>query len=97
MGVGQLSPWKTRTMKFGLSKWRRLRDIRGWAITMSQLRGIMAGGEVRGGVWVPEGGVMLRMGLLMFSFSVPLPCSVLVLCQQSVKTFPAARHCPSLA
>lgn len=64
---------------------------------MSHLVGVMARGEVGGGVWVPERGVLLGMGLVEFSLPLPLPCSVLVLRQQSVKTFPPPWHRPPLA
>lgn len=57
--------------------------------------GIMGSGEVGGGVGVPERGVLLGMGLV--ELSLPLPCSVLVLCQQRVKAFPPPWHCPPLA
>lgn len=64
---------------------------------MSNLVGLMGSNEVGGEVWVPERGVLLGMGLVEFSLPLPLPCSVLVLCQQCVKALPAPWHCPPLA
>lgn len=92
-----VTAWKTRAEKFGLSKGRRLSGIGGWAVAMSHLVGVMAGGEVGGGVWVPERGGLLGVGLVEFALPLPLPSSVLVLCQQSVKALPPPRHRPSLA
>lgn len=95
--VAQQLPWKTRAVKFGLSNWQRLSGIKGWAVSMSHLVGIMARGEVGRGVWVPERGVLLGMILVEFSLPLPLPCSVLVLCQQCVKALPSPWHRPPLA
>lgn len=91
------SPWKTRAVISGLAKWQRLGGIRGGAVAMSHLVGIMGSDKVGGGVWVPERGILLGMGLVEFSFSLPLPCSVLVLRQQRVKALPTPWHCPPLA
>lgn len=90
-----VTAWKTRAVKFGLSKGRRLSGIWGGSIAVSHLVGIMARGGVGGGVWVPEKGVWLGMGLV--EVSLPLPCSVLVLCQQRVKALPSTWHRPPLA
>ena len=97
MDVAQYLPWKTRTVKFGFSKWQRLGGVRSRAVTMSCLVDIMARGEVGRGVLVPERGVLLGMGLMEFSLPLPLPCSVLVLCQQCVKALSAPWHRPPLA
>lgn len=64
---------------------------------MRHLVGVMDTGEVGGGMWVPERGVLLGMGLVEFSLPVPLPCSVLVLRQQSVKALSPPWHCSPLA
>lgn len=64
---------------------------------MSYLVGVMGSGMVGGGVWVPERGVLLGMGLVEVSLPLPLPCSVFVLCQQRVKALPPPWHCPPLA
>lgn len=64
---------------------------------MSRLVGVVAGGELGGGVWVPERGGLLGVGLVEFALPLPLPCSVLVLRQQSVKALPPPWHRPSLA
>lgn len=82
-------------MKFGLARWQRLSGVWGRAVAMSHLVGIMGSGEVGGGVWVPERGSLLGMGLVEISLS--LPCSVLVLCQQCVKALPPPWHRPPLA
>lgn len=84
-------------MKFGLAEWRRLSGVWGGAIAMSNLMGVMGSGEVGGGVWVPERGVLLGMGLVEFSLPLPLPGSVLVLRQQRVKALPPPLHRPPLA
>lgn len=91
------SPWKTRAVIFGLAEWQRLGGVRGGAVAMSHLLGIMGSGKVGGGVWVPERGVLLGMGLVEFSFPLSLPCSVLVLRQQCVKALPPPWHRPPLA
>lgn len=90
-------PWKTRAVKFGLVERQRLSGIWGGPVTMSDLVCVMGSSEVEGGVWVPERGVLLGMGLMEFSLPLPLPCSVFVLCQQCVKALPAPRHRPPLA
>lgn len=90
-------PWKTRAVKFGLAKWQRLGGFLGGAIAMSDLVRVMGSSEVGRGVWVPERGVLLGMGLVEFSVLLPFPCSVLVLCQQCVKALPPPWHCPPLA
>lgn len=84
-------------MKFGLAEWQRLSGVWGGAVAMSDLVGVMGSGEVGGGVWVPERGVLLGMGLVEFSLPLPLPCSVLVLRQQRVKALPPPWHRPPLA
>lgn len=89
-------PWKTSTVKFRLAEWQRL-SVWGRAVAMGNLVCIMGNSEVGGGVWVPERGVLLGMGLVEFSLPLTLPCSVLVLCQQRVKTLPASWHRPPLA
>lgn len=91
------SPWKTRAVIFGLAKRQRLDGVGGRAIAMTHLVGIMGSSKVGGGVWVPERGILLGMGLVEFSFSLPLPCSVFVLCQQCVKALPPPWHRPPLA
>lgn len=54
------SPRKTRTVKFGLSKRRRLRGILvGWPVDS---------GGLGGGVWVPERGVLLKTGSVLVFF-----------------------------
>lgn len=58
---------------------------------------VMGSGKVGGGVWVPERGVLLGMGLVEFSLPLPFPCSVLVLRQQGVKALPSSWHRPPLA
>lgn len=73
MGLEQHSPWKNRAVKFGLASWRRLSGVWGGAIAMSHLVGVMGSGEVGGGVWFPERGVLLGMGLVEFSLLVLLP------------------------
>lgn len=83
-------------MKFGLAEWQRLSGIWGGAVAMSDLVRVMGSGdEVGGGVWFPERGVLLGMGRVDFSLS--LPCSVLVLCQQCVKALSPPWHRPPLA
>lgn len=84
-------------MKFGLAEWQRLSGVLGRTVAMSHLVGVMGGGEVRGGLWVPERGVLLGMGLVRFFLPLPLPCSVLVLRQQCVKALPPPWHRPPLA
>lgn len=86
-------------MKFRFAGWQRLSGVWGRAIAMSHLVDVMGSGEVGGGVWFPERGVLLGMGLVEFSLLVllPLPCSVLVLCQQCVKALPPPWHRPPLA
>lgn len=64
---------------------------------MSHLVGVMGSSDVGGGVWVPERGGLLGMGWVEVSLPVPLPCSVLVLCQQCVKALPPPWHRPPLA
>lgn len=64
---------------------------------MSHLVGIVASGEMGGGVWVPERGGLLGMGLVEFTLPLPLPCSVLVLRQQCVKALPSPWHRSPLA
>lgn len=90
-------PWKTRAVKFRLAEWQRLRGVWGGAVAMSDRVGVMGSSEVGGGVWVPERGVLLGMGLVEFSLPLPLPCSVLVLCQQRVEALPPPWHRPPLA
>lgn len=90
-------PWKTRGEKFGLAERQRLSGVWGRAVAMSNLLGVMGSGGVGGGVWVPERGVLLGMGLVEVSLLLPLPCSVLVLCQQCVKALPPPWHRPPLA
>lgn len=90
-------PWKTRAVKFGLAKRQRLGGVLGGAIAMSDLVRVMGSSEVGGGVWVPERGVLLGMGLVEFSVLFPLPCSVLVLCQQCIEALPPPWHRPPLA
>lgn len=64
---------------------------------MSHLVAIMSSGKVGGGVWVPERGGLLGMGLVEVSLPLPLPCSVLVLSQQRVEALSPPWHCPPLA
>lgn len=86
-------------MELRLAEGQRLGCIWGEAIAVSDLVGLVSSNEVGGGVgvWVPERGVLLGMGLVEFSLPLPLPRSVLVLCQQCVKALPAPWHCPPLA
>lgn len=77
-------------MKFGLADWQRLSGVWGGAVAKSDLVCVVGSGEVGGGVWVPERGVLLGMGWV-------LGCSVLVLRQQRVKALPPPWHRPPLA
>lgn len=90
-------PWKTRAVKFGLAERQRLSGVWGGAVAMSDGVRVMDSGEVGGGVWVPERGVLLGVGLVEFSLPLPFPCPVLVLCQQCVEALPSPWHRPPLA